>query len=273
MQSQTPKLAITKQQGENKFYEETLSDAVKFCMMLIPSGKFLMGSPKDEPERLDNESPQHEVAISQFFMAEYPVTQAQWKIVAAMPQVERELQTDPSGFKGENLPIEQVSWYDAVEFCKRLTIHTNREYRLPSEAEWEYACRAGTTTSFHFGETITTEFANYDGGGIYNNGLKGDYRGKTTPVSCFGITNAFGLSDMHGNVWEWCADQWHETFGGAPTDSNVQLTNKKELHVLRGGSWFDAPRFCRSEFRGRERPDHISRNIGFRICCSSPRSS
>jgi formylglycine-generating enzyme required for sulfatase activity len=274
MQAQTPKLTITKQQGQNQFYEETLSEAVKFCMMLIPSGKFLMGSPKDEPERSDSESPQHEVAISQFFMAEYPVTQAQWKIVAAMPQVERELKTDPSRFKGDNLPVEQVSWYDAVEFCTRLTIHTNREYRLPSEAEWEYACRAGTTTPFHFGETIVPELANYDGNYTYNNGSKGEYLEKTTPVDHFGLANAFGLSDMYGNVWEWCADYWHNNYEGAPSDGSARLKgSKEEFYILRGGSWINDPRGCRSAYRLWYAPDVSYSYLGFRVCCSSPRSS
>jgi formylglycine-generating enzyme required for sulfatase activity len=284
MQAQTPKLTITKKQGQNQYYEEALSDAVKFCMMLIPSGKFLMGSPKDEPERVDHEGPQHEVTISQFFMAEYPVTQAQWKIAAAMPPVERELKTDPSYFKGDNLPVERVSWYDAVEFCKRLTIHTNREYRLPSEAEWEYACRAGTTTPFHFGETTTTDLANYDGTdwksgettypGFYGSGPRGENREKTTPVDHFGLANIFGLSDMHGNVWEWCADRWHENYEGAPSDGSAWLKDsKEELHSLRGGSWISIPRSCRSASRNGSAPNVSYAYFGFRVCCSAPRSS
>jgi formylglycine-generating enzyme required for sulfatase activity len=274
MQAQTSKLTITKRQGQNQYYEETLSNAVKFCMMLIPSGKFLMGSPKDEPERLDSESPQHEVVIAQFFMAEYPVTQAQWRSVAEIPQVEHKLQTDPSRFKGENLPVESVSWYEAVEFCKRLTIHTNRLYRLPSEAEWEYACRAGTTTPFHFGETITPELASYDGYYAYNNGSKGEYREKTTPVDYFSLANAFGLCDMHGNVWEWCADHWHDNYEGAPFDGSAWLKDsKEELHILRGGSWLNDPGECRSASRLRPAPVVSRINFGFRVCCSSPMSS
>ncbi len=271
MQAQVPKLTITKQQGQNYYYEEALSDAVKFCMMLIPSGKFLMGRPKEEPERRDSESPQHEVTISQFFMAEYPVTQAQWKIVAAMPQVGRELEAAPSRFKGDNLPVEQVSWYDAVEFCKRLTIRTKREYRLPSEAEWEYACRAGTTTPFHFGETITTDLANYDGNFTYNNGSKGEYREKTTPVDHFGIANAFGLSDMHGNVWEWCADHYHEDYKGAPTNGDPWLNKneKKKLSIRRGGSWLGEARSCSSSSRASLARVGTGDNLGFRVCCSA----
>ena len=122
-----------------------------------------MGSPEDERERYSNESPQHEVTVKSFFMGKYPVTQAQWKVVAALPQVNRKLNPDPSIFKGNDRPVETVSWYYAVEFCDRLSKLTGKSYRLPSEAEWEYACRAGTTTPFHFGKIITTDLANYNG--------------------------------------------------------------------------------------------------------------
>ena len=157
-------LTINKRSGQNQYYEEPIAEGCRpLEMMRITAGSFLMGSPENELERSPDEGPQHEVALSQFFLAKYPITQAQWRAVAAMPQVNRELKPAPSNFKGELLPVEQVSWYEAVEFCDRLTLHTNRKYRLPSEAEWEYACRAGTTTPFHFGETITTDLANYRG--------------------------------------------------------------------------------------------------------------
>jgi formylglycine-generating enzyme required for sulfatase activity len=179
MQPQTPHLVTKKRQGSNQYYDQQLAEGVlPLRMMLIPAGTFAMGSPEDEPERQDNEGPQHEVTLSQFFMAKYPVTQAQWRVVANLPQVERELDPNPSEFKGDMRPVEQVSWYDAVEFCDRLTIKTNRQYRLPTEAEWEYACRAGTTTPFHFGETLSTDYANYDGAdekyGAYGPGSRGN---------------------------------------------------------------------------------------------------
>ncbi len=187
-------------------------------MMSIPAGTFLMGSPENELKRESNEGPQHEVRVSQFFMARYLVTQAQWRAVAEMSPVERELDVDPSSFKGANRPVEKVSWDDAVEFCARLSAHTGRPYRLPTEAEWEYACRAGTKTPFHFGETITTDLANYRGtdseeynwSGSYGSGPKGEYREETTVVDHFDVANAFGLCDMHGNVWEWCQDISHD---------------------------------------------------------------
>ena len=275
---------INKRQGQNQYYQEPLAEGVlPLEMMRIPSGTFLMGSPEDELERLSREGPQHEVALSQFFMARYPITQVQWRVVAAMPQVNRELKLEPSNFKGALLPVEQVSWYEAVEFCARLTLHTNRAYRLPTEAEWEYACRAGTTTPFHFGETITTDLANYRGedrkigeneySGSYGAGPKGEYRQKTTPVDQFDLANAFGLCDMHGNVYEWCQDHWHENYEGAPTDGSAWLTDEKESsRLLRGGSWNGIPRFCRSAYRDSNSPDNRSDLVGFRVSCSAPRT-
>jgi formylglycine-generating enzyme required for sulfatase activity len=243
-------------------------------MVEIPSGQFLMGAPESEPESGSSERPQHEVKISEFCMSRYPITQKQWKAVAAMPRIQRDLELDPSNFKGNDLPVENVSWYEAVEFCERLTKATGRKYRLPSEAEWEYACRAGSTTPFHFGETITTDVANYDGNYTYNNSPKGEYRNQTTPVDHFEVANAFGLSDMHGNVWEWCADQWHKNYEGAPEDGRAWTSNptEGESYILRGGSWYYYPWLCRAAYRYGFAPvDRISL-IGFRVCCSLPRT-
>ncbi len=247
-----------------------LGDSLPLQMVLVPGGKFLMGSPDGEPERFDNEGPQHEVTVPQFFMGRYPITQAQWKAVAALPQVARSLKADPSSFKGNNLPVMFVSWYMAIEFCARLEKHTKRPYRLPSEAEWEYACRAGTKTPFYFGKAITTEVANYDGS-------KGEDTGRTTPVNHFGIANAFGLSDMHGNIQEWCADHWHRNYEEAPTDGSpwLDITNSKvtQRYIFRGGSWLDNPWGCRSASRLCHSPDFSGGGMGFRVSCSSPRSS
>jgi formylglycine-generating enzyme required for sulfatase activity len=276
--------AILKERaGRNQCYDEALAaGGLPLRLMQIPAGTFHMGSPDDELERDDSEGPQHEVTVSEFFMAKYPVTQAQWRVVAGMAAVNRELKADPSRFKGDKRPVEQVSWDDAVEFCDRLTAHTQRQYRLPSEAEWEYACRAGTTTPFHFGETITTEVANYQGtdneeygwSGSYGAGPKGEYREETTSVDHFGIANAFGLCDMHGNVWEWCADHWHENYEGALTDDSAWIEGgDSSRRVIRGGSWNDPPRLCRSAYRNGYSPDYTSDNLGFRVVCSPPRSS
>ncbi|MBX9255224.1 formylglycine-generating enzyme family protein [Desmonostoc muscorum CCALA 125] len=246
-------------------------------MVKIPGGTFKMGSPPDELERRDSESPQHLVHVEPFFLAKYPVTQEQWQFVAQLPQVNRELDEDPSRFKGANRPVERVSWYDAIEFCLRLSQHTGRIYSLPSEAQWEYACRAGTTTPFHFGETITSELANYNANYVYGAGVKGTYRGETTPVGSFKVANAFGLYDMHGNVWEWCLDDWHNNYQGAPADGsawfheNDNLYHKQGYAVLRGGSWRLDPTNCRSASRsynyGAER-GYIINSFGFRVVCA-----
>jgi formylglycine-generating enzyme required for sulfatase activity len=255
-------------------------------MLLVPGGTFLMGQTEAEKAELirqvgeedykkyyGRELPQHEVTVPQFFMGRYPVTQAQWRVVAAMPQVKSELQPDPSRFKGDNRPVERVNWYDAVEFCARLSAHTSRQYRLPSEAEWEYACRAGTTTPFYFGNTLTTEVANYDGNSTYADGPKGEYREETTPVDHFGIANAFGLCDMHGNVDEWCQDHFHSDYKGAPTDGSAWVEGgNSERRILRGGSWGGDPRYCRSAYRADIEPGYDYGYYGFRVVCSAPRT-
>jgi hypothetical protein len=143
-----------------KQYIEDLGNGVYFEMVFIPGGSFIMGTPASEKDSYDNERPQHRVTVPPFLMGKYAVTQRLWQTVASFPKVERELELNPSSFKGDQRPVEDVSWFDAVEFCQRLSRETGRRYRLPSEAEWEYACRAGTTTPFHFGETITAEWVN-----------------------------------------------------------------------------------------------------------------
>jgi formylglycine-generating enzyme required for sulfatase activity len=152
-------LLLKKTKHKAKFFREQLSETVSLDMILIPSGTFLMGSPEDEIDRSPDESPQHAVTVPSFCMGKYPITQAQWRVVANLPPLKQELNPEPSKFNGDDRPVEQVSWFDAQEFCSRLSNLTKRKYRLPSEAEWEYACRAGTTSPFHFGETITTNLA------------------------------------------------------------------------------------------------------------------
>ena len=278
-QDPQPKLTFQRRRQAVQFFVEPLNQAVGMEMILIPAGSFLMGSPEDELDRDNSESPQHEVNVSTFFMSKYPVTQAQWRVVAAMPQVNRELKLDPSRFQGDKRPVEHVSWFDAVEFCDRLSTHTSREYRLPTEAEWEYACRAGTTTPFHFGETITTDLANYRGtdyeerewSGSYGRGPKGQYRGETTPVDQFEIANAFGLCDMHGNLWEWCQDNWHENYEGVPSNGSAWLNESNEAsRIRRGGCWVARPSNCRSAYRSKHSPSEHIYCLGFRVVCSAP---
>lgn len=250
-----------------------VGDALPLHMVLIPSGTFLMGSPDDEPGRQEDEGPQHEVTLKSFFMGRYPVTQAQWRAVASLPLIKQKLDPDPSNFKGDNRPVENVSWFDADEFCNRLARHTDRFYRLPSEAEWEYACRAGTTTPFYFGKTVTTEIANYNGSFAYDTGPEGEYREETTPVNHFSLANAFGLSDMHGNILEWCQDHWHDNYKSAPTDGHAWIKGGNTARrVLRGGSWFPDPRNCRSAHRDGDTPAYCAYTFGFRVCCSAPRA-
>jgi formylglycine-generating enzyme required for sulfatase activity len=271
---------IQRQQQSNYQFIEVLDKNLILEMVAIPDGTFLMGSPEQELGRYDNEGSQHEVVVSKFFMGKYPITQAQWRFVASLPQVNRELKLDPSRFKGDNRPVECVSWYDAVEFCDRLSQYSHGTYRLPTEAEWEYACRARTTTPFHFGETITTDLANYCGtddkklgwSGSYGRGLQGEFRRETRPIDHFGIANAFGLCDMHGNVWEWCLDHWHDNYQGAPNDGSAWLTDDESARrVVRGGSWDTYPRDCRCASRHLIFPDIVYSIIGFRVVCESPR--
>ena len=261
---------------------EDLGNGIKFQMVYIPGGTFTMGSPESEEGRDDDEGPQHDVTVPPFFMGKYPVTQGQWKELASRTdlKVKLDLKLEPSYFKEPyqdidrwHRPVERVSWYEAVEFCERLSKLTQRNYRLPSEAEWEYACRAGTTTPFYFGNTITPELVNYDGQYVYGNAQKGEYRGETTPVGQF-YPNAFGLYDMHGNVSEWCLDTWHNSYDGAPTDGSAWETGGHSTRrVRRGGSWYSGPRWCRSALRNYYNSDEADYNdIGFRLVSFPPRT-
>jgi formylglycine-generating enzyme required for sulfatase activity len=209
------------------------------------------------------------VQLQGFFMGQTPITQAQWRVVAGWQKLQRDLNLDPSYFKGTNRPVEQVNWEDAIEFCNRLSQRTGLHYSLPSEAQWEYACRAGTTTPFHFGETISPELANYDATDVYGDGPKGLYRRETTDVATF-PANLWGLHDVHGNVWEWCLDQWHANYNGAPQDGNAWLdldANKDNDRLLRGGSWGFFPGNCRSAYRNHLRPGSVGSDVGLRVVC------
>ncbi|MEH2368496.1 SUMF1/EgtB/PvdO family nonheme iron enzyme [Nostoc sp.] len=260
------------QQG--KYFSEPLENGINLEMVYIRGGTFIMGSPADEKDSYDDERPQHQVTVQPFYMGKYQVTQTQWRIVANLPKIERDLDLNLS-IKGENCPVESVTWEDIVEFCARLSKVTGKEYRLPSEAEWEYACRAGTTTPFHYGETISSDLANYDARSTYAQEPAREYRRERTPVGRF-PPNGFGLYDMHGNVYEWCADPWHDSYEGAPKDGSVWLENGNDNYrVIRGGAYLDDLKECRSAFRYQQKiralpfetgSPTVLRRAGFRVC-------
>jgi|SRR5580700_3801238 sulfatase modifying factor 1 len=246
-------------QAQQKEPPKNFTNSLGMKFVWIPPGNFVMGSPKEEKERFPEET-QHKVTLTKgFYMGVYTVTQEQWKEVMG---------NNPSSFKGEkNLPVEMVSWDDCQEFVKTLREKDKKLYRLPTEAEWEYSCRSGTKTPFYFGETISSDQANYVGDSTFGNGKKGIYRKKTTPVGSF-PANAWGLHDMHGNVLQWCQD-WH---GNYPQKDVVDPTGleKGSQRVLRGGSWNDSPVYCRSAVRSRLGPSNRDGNpfilCGLRVC-------
>lgn len=224
-------------------------DAACPVMVVIPAGSFLMGSPVNEKDRSDDEGPQHRVSVAKFAMGQFEVTQGQWKALMG---------NNPSRFTdcGDKCPVDNVSWDMAQEFVKKLSAKTGQKYRLPSEAEWEYAARAGTTTAYAFGATLSASQANFSE----------SQTGKTVRVGSY-PANGFGLSDMHGNVWEWVQDCWHDNYQGAPADGRAWETecSGEARRVLRGGSWSDFPRGLRSAGRYWGTPDYRYVNTGVRI--------
>jgi formylglycine-generating enzyme required for sulfatase activity len=258
---------ISSYQKQTQCFIEDLGNGVMLEMIVIPGGDFLMGSSESEGKRYTNERPQHSVTVKPFLMSKTPITQAQWREIACVKEeVHQKLKLRPSNLGGKKHPVTKVSWYDAIEFCERLSQKTGYEYRLPSEAEWEYACRAGTTTPFHFGETITSSLANYNGGHLYASEPKGIYREQTTPMGSFQFANSFGLFDMHGNVWEWCLDNWHQNYNNAPSNGDAWLdSSENQTRVIRGGSCHNAPSMCRSSYRQYINASEIFHNVCFRI--------
>jgi formylglycine-generating enzyme required for sulfatase activity len=278
-------------------FTEVLGSGAGLDMMSVPGGSYMMGSPSDEPERQPNEDPQHSVTLAAFFIGASPVTQAQWAaVVLAHPErIHRDLDPKPSSFRGIDLPVESISWNEAEEFCLRIAAITARQYRLPSEAEWEYACRARTTTPFNFGPTITPELANYCGtgaavcgdsggksvtsdvyndvkytSGAYGQGPVGIFRGVTTRSGTF-PPNRFGLYDMHGNVWEYCLDKVTDSYADVPRDGTAYLSGPGDAQrILRGGSWSHNPAICRSAYRDSLGPSSSGwqGRIGLRVVCT-----
>lgn len=250
---------VKRTEGKVPVFQESLGDSVTLEMVSIPGGTFKMGSPDRELEREKHEGPQHQVTVPAFVMGKFEVTQAQWRAIMG---------SNPSREKALSRPVDNVSWEDAVAFCQKLSQKTGRDYRLPSEAEWEYACRAGTTTPFHMGETITPELANYWGVYVYGKGPRGQYRKKTVGVGSF-PANAFGLHDMHGNVSEWCQDTWHENYQDAPTNGSAWVTEGDSRRILRGGSLSAHPELCRSAARTYNKSGFLTYDVGFRVVCSA----
>ncbi len=282
------RLVQTRTKHTAQFFREQLSAEVSLDMMLIPGGEFMMGSPEEEIDLSSTEGPQHPVTVPTFYLGKYSITQAQWRTV--VKAMDSDLNPEPAYFKGDaawhkdNYPVEEVSWFEATEFCTQLSQLTGRTYRLPSEAEWEYACRARTTTPFHFGPTITTDLVNYRGtdhkesnlSGSYGNVPQGIYRKETTRVGMF-PPNTFGLYDMHGNVWEWCQDHYHDSYTGAPVDGSAWIdpdARRYSYRMLRGGSWIGNPQNCRSACRNDwGNPENHLNHIGFRVVSEAARNS
>jgi formylglycine-generating enzyme required for sulfatase activity len=240
----SPKLVVKKSSGQAKQFLEDLGGGVHMPMVSIPAGTFMMGAPPLEDGSSDAQRPQHRVSVRSFYMGKSPVTQAQYAAV---------MSGNPAYFQGGDRPVETVSWHDAVEFCQKLSELTDRHYRLPSEAEWEYACRAGTNTPFYFGDSIDLAVANYRSQ-------------ETTVVGSF-PANAYGLDDMHGNILEWCADNYHGNYIDAPTDGSAWSNDANPTYILRGGSWYSKPSYCRSAARIYYQPNHRCSYFGFRVVC------
>jgi len=259
---------IERRKGQAQQFVEDLGGGVDLEMVYVPGGQFVMGS-----DAHDSEKPPREVTVPAFFIGKYQITRRQWRAIATAKElkVKVDLNPDPSNFKGDDrLPVERVSWDDSVEFCARLAKKTGIAYRLPAEAEWERACRAGTTTQFAFGETITPDVVNYYGDCPYGGAPKGVYRKKTIPAGSLGVANAFGLFDMHGNVWEWCQDAWHDSYNGAPTDGSAWLSGgDSSLRVLRGGSWNNVSGLCRAALRHRRGVGGRYSYIGLRVAVAA----
>ncbi|MBC5798203.1 formylglycine-generating enzyme family protein, partial [Sphaerospermopsis sp. LEGE 00249] len=259
---------INRRNSSARYFTEYLGNGVTLEMVEIPGGTFLMGSPETEKDRASNEGPQRQVTVPSFFIGKYPLTQAQYQ--AIMGDNTSRFKGDGSTTLTNQRPVERVSWNDAVNFCQRLSQKTGKNYTLPSEAQWEYACRAGTTTPFYFGESITTDLVNHNGNYSYANAPEGEYRKRTTDVGSF-PPNAFGLYDMHGNVKEWCLDDYVDNYNNAPIDSSA-VTSQSEYKMLRGGSWDLNPSYCRSAFRDNFSPDYSYNSLGFRLVVSGART-
>jgi len=257
---------LDRKRGKAQYMRENLGNGVTLDLVRISAGKFMMGSNENENEYDDREKPIHEVFVPEFWMGKYAVTQKQWQSVMG---------NNPSNFKGENLPVEKVSWHEARDFCAEVSKTTGKPMRLPTEAEWEYACRAGTNTPFAPGKTITPDLVNYDGNRPYGDAPKGEYRQKTLDVNDF-YPNGWGLYQMHGNVWEWCLDEWHNSYISKPSDLKKNgdrawediYKNDNRDRLLRGGTWCRDANYSRSAYRGMGDVDSRGNHLGFRVAAT-----
>ena len=244
-------------EGRGTFFTEILKGGVILVMVSIPGGLFHMGSL--HPGANAEEAPQHLVSVQNFYFSRGPITQAQWQaVMGRLPSCR---------FHDPNYPVENVDWHQAREFCRKLARVTGRPYRLPSEAEWEYACRAGTSTPFWTGATITTDQANYVGLHTFKDEAPGIYRHTPNRAGEY-PPNPFGLYDLHGNVWEWCADAWHDSYEGASFDGSPRSGSEGKYHPARGGSWHEPPANCRCATRLKLRENERDDFIGFRAALS-----
>jgi formylglycine-generating enzyme required for sulfatase activity len=232
-----------------------LGNDVNIVVVYIPAGEFEMGSPMEEPER-DKDEAQHHIKLTKaFYIGKFEVTQIQYRVI---------MNDNPSKFGGDKLPVDNVSWYDAMRFLKKLSDKTNMKFRLPTEAEWEYACRAGTKTTFNTGTTLDSDLANYDASEPYADGIIGKYLKRTTVVGSY-PPNAFGLYDMHGNVWEWCSDIYDSDYYKQTPLSDPKGPQEGKPKVIRGGAWNEYAYKCRSADRNHRWPKDTQSIIGFRV--------
>lgn len=259
---------VARSKAQARQVTQPLPGGIRLELVEVPGGSFQMGSRREGG--YEDERPVHPVFLEGFLLGKYPVTQAQWQAVMGKKPESR--------FHGANLPVDNICWKEAEAFCERLASITAQEYSLPSEAQWEYACRAGTSTPFSLGETITTEFVNFVGAHTYRDEPRGIYRHGTTAVGMF-PPNPWGLSDMHGNVWEFCADFWLPDYTGAPVDGSPRMQGyhpegkAPRAHAARGGSWHETPAHCRSAMRLRVDEDEQMEFYGLRVMLAKPARS
>ncbi|ABW31989.1 formylglycine-generating enzyme family protein [Acaryochloris marina] len=256
-------LTLFEYECTNESYTIDLGDDVPLTLMLIPAGELWISNDENESGDTQDKQRQKCIQLPQFLMGTTPVTQEQWRVVAGYEEQDGTVDLSPSAFESDDFPVESVSWYEAVEFCKRLSSKTGKNFHLPSETQWEYACRAETQTAYHFGQKITPKLANY---------LEDEMIGQTSAVESYS-PNRWGLYDMHGNVWEWCQDYYGSDYLDVPSDGSPFWEGDRidDSSVIRGGSWYSYPWDCRSACRSYNSPESRLSHIGFRVVCSAPR--